>query len=725
MAHLNGDIPTYQRQAGYTATINPQVPQGSPAAFGTTVAKEQAGFGENLSKLGNMLAEHAIKMQQQADDNAVVEAENEFRQQLSTVMFDPNDGYMNKKQETAKGITAGFNTWVDENLKKTLDSMPSENMKSKLLQSLGPALRQSQASIAKHEGDELYTSRVNNCNAAVSNDAAFMQQQNDINAVKMFFGYADMRIAQYRAVTGSSQEVGEQWWIGVSSPAVAAYAKSLYENGKTPLLNELKTLSEGRVDSNTMAMLNTMTADAQNRDEAYAIVDELINSGQYYTSDGISLNDAAIKEKLIGQLGPGAGHNEERQVGGSANYSGNSETDQMIARAAEKHSVDPALVAAIAQCESGYNQGALSSAGAIGVMQLMPGTADSLGVNPHDKGQNIDGGAKYIKDMLNTFNGDLTLAIAAYNAGPQAVKDHGGVPPYKETQNYVQNVLAAYSEKKNLPVEGARTEQVWVSTENPKMLQMALSYLETRKGIQAGKAQERFKKIIADLSKAGYENKVTMRGAALAMGVPEEMVGEVVNKAWVNSQQYASDSDFDTWFSKNQKYRTLEKQAKADTREKYDEELSNRLRTEHLTRNEVEDYAGKASDSLVGSILKSYDAGWSNKANEDAFNGAMTDMGFPSNTPSGQQARATMRERLDLINKDLIDKTGKGLTVNDIRKYCTSTDAYVDIKKNWFTSDKYALPAGVNKGDDGMPYDGLGILTLPDENNVWGAGGTD
>lgn len=122
----------------------------------------------------------------------------------------------------------------------------------------------------------------------------------------------------------------------------------------------------------------------------------------------------------------------------------NADTSSLIAAAAKKYNVDPKLVSAIATVESGGNQEATSDVGAIGVMQLMPDTAAGLGVDPYDKAQNIEGGAKYIRNMLDTFGGDVEKAVAAYNAGPQAVKDYGGVPPYKETQNYVNKVLDIY-----------------------------------------------------------------------------------------------------------------------------------------------------------------------------------------------------------------------------------------------------------------------------------------
>lgn len=116
---------------------------------------------------------------------------------------------------------------------------------------------------------------------------------------------------------------------------------------------------------------------------------------------------------------------------------------QMLVEAARKHGVDENLVLAVANAESGYRADAVSSAGAVGVMQLMPGTAASLGVeDSFDAKQNIDGGVRYLKQMLGMFGGDTSKALAAYNAGPGAVQKYGGIPPYNETQAYVRNIMS-------------------------------------------------------------------------------------------------------------------------------------------------------------------------------------------------------------------------------------------------------------------------------------------
>jgi soluble lytic murein transglycosylase len=136
------------------------------------------------------------------------------------------------------------------------------------------------------------------------------------------------------------------------------------------------------------------------------------------------------------------------------------ELADLLDRYAFERELDPRLVRAVVQVESGYNRLALSNKGAAGLMQLMPETARDLAVDdPWDAEQNVRGGTAYLRRLLDRFGGDLELALAAYNAGPQAVEVHAGVPPYAETRAYVQRIFCLLDdactsgEREGRPVE--------------------------------------------------------------------------------------------------------------------------------------------------------------------------------------------------------------------------------------------------------------------------------
>ncbi len=158
-----------------------------------------------------------------------------------------------------------------------------------------------------------------------------------------------------------------------------------------------------------------------------------------------SLTTKNVEARKIENITPYEDNSETLPYIPVSNSSSKSHIKDLISKISKKHGVDEKLVNAVIKQESGYNAKAKSKAGAQGLMQLMPATAKSLGVtDPYNPVQNVEGGVKYLKSMMDKYNGNIVLALAAYNAGPGNVDKYDGVPPFRETQNYVKNVLANY-----------------------------------------------------------------------------------------------------------------------------------------------------------------------------------------------------------------------------------------------------------------------------------------
>jgi hypothetical protein len=141
---------------------------------------------------------------------------------------------------------------------------------------------------------------------------------------------------------------------------------------------------------------------------------------------------------------------DDAAIPGAASVVQASRPDDVLDAAARDQELPPELVRSVAKAESGFRARAVSSKGAVGLMQLMPSTARELGVDPGRADQNAEGGAKYLRELLLRYHGDSALALAAYNAGPGAVDRFGGVPPYLETRRYVLKVLQEYQRQHKL-----------------------------------------------------------------------------------------------------------------------------------------------------------------------------------------------------------------------------------------------------------------------------------
>ncbi len=216
---------------------------------------------------------------------------------------------------------------------------------------------------------------------------------------------------------------------GVGASGVGASAAGTSTAGLTTGLSD--TGLNAAADAGTGAA-GTTTAAAAYTPGAYAPAGYTVSA---YPTAGVATPGAGA--------GIGTAAGAGATAGAAGTSAGATAYVPLIEQAAARNGVDPAVLYGLIEQESGFDPGATSGAGAVGLTQLMPGTAASLGVTePLNPAQSIEGGARYLGEMLRQFGGNVTDALAAYNAGPGAVQQYGGVPPYAETQQYVGKVLA-------------------------------------------------------------------------------------------------------------------------------------------------------------------------------------------------------------------------------------------------------------------------------------------
>lgn len=253
----------------------------------------------------------------------------------------------------------------------------------------------------------------------------------------------------------------------------------------------------------------------------------------------ITAEAAKTAQKTSSQTGTAGTSQDFKQVLKNGIGTVKTDMDAIFEEAASLYQLPVKLLRAVAKAESGFNPKAVSKAGAMGVMQLMPATARSLGVSdPYDARQNILGGAKYLKQNLERFGGNISLALAAYNAGPGSVTKYGGVPPYKETQNYVKTIMADYTG--NNTILANRSVETQKSSSTVKAAsQTASSYSLLSQSLSgtSSSSDNLYSSLTSLLGNYSNSGSYSTNGISSLMSAWQEKGEEMTGEEWSNMVQ--------------------------------------------------------------------------------------------------------------------------------------------------------------------------------------------
>lgn len=321
-----GSMPQYTEQARPSATISPQVPAfvpsrmnlpaGSPVAFGTVVAKEREKFGEALSGLGKVLTDHAIKLQQQKDDNAVIQAENDLRKQMNEVMFNPDTGLAMQKGHNAEDTTLTYDRTADELFNKIMEErMKSDDMRAKFAQRVSPWMNSYRAQVARNEGDEVHAAQLADIEVRHADRRDYAMRTPGAMAFTTLRAGAKQDILDRAKLTGQSAAVEEEYFQKQDSQTFVQMAGVLSKNGDVSGLTALYDAAHNDITGEAEAQVMPLIGKVKIENDVFATFNRL--KEQYMNPNGTQ-NTAAMLQAALKLCGPGATKVERRVVGGQS-----------------------------------------------------------------------------------------------------------------------------------------------------------------------------------------------------------------------------------------------------------------------------------------------------------------------------------------------------------------------------------------------------------------------
>lgn len=394
-------LPIYQEQYKEAGLPSPRMSGFDADAYGAQVWRGVQGFGDALR----------VKIEE-FEDAETLEAINNFRREMDTYHQDPTKGILNLRQgKNAMNLANDSLQYMTDKQTEYMSKFASQRQRN---------------NFERMSHDYIDRRHSSNMNFETQNIDKYELEQAQANI--------ELHSDAIMGCIGAETNADYESHLGAIDESIVFMARKYGWSDE-----QLEAAVRATRDK---ATINRLQAWA---DKDWESAYEWYSGTARQSIPNYGVVSSYAYGGTAGSMKPG------QYVGGHTALQGGTEGlisqyDNYIKQYANVSGVDPNLVRAVMYCESGGKSNSVSSAGARGLMQLMPDTAKGLGVDPDDPEQNIRGGVAYLAQMLQQQGGDVELALAAYNAGPGNVKKHGGIPPFKETQNYVKKVMSKYRE---------------------------------------------------------------------------------------------------------------------------------------------------------------------------------------------------------------------------------------------------------------------------------------
>ena len=405
MPNNRGGVPMYNENPQYNATVSAQVPQGSPAMFGTQVAKEMAGMGDAIGKWGTNLVDYALKRQEQDDDNYIMRRENDMRKALNDLLYNPQSGLANQKGHNADGVTLTFDDAADKLTQQFMTDVNNPVLQNKFQARVAQWLPSYRKGIAVHEGNEVFSAHKLDIDTSIQDKIDDALRAPNASSVGVLYASLGQNVADLMNILGMSREAAAEYVQEKYSGGVLQVAEAISGRGDTQGLLDLLKETDGKVSASTQSKLIAMTGKVQSQMKGIEIAKQYRNNPKYLNPDG-TFNAVLALQDYEKEHGKGATRTERVFVGGGS-----------------INTID-GLMAAIGGQESGGNYDAQNGrTGAYGKYQIMPGNWPSwseeagLGSNAERTPENQEKVARFkLNQYLQQYGAEG--AMVAWYSGP-------------------------------------------------------------------------------------------------------------------------------------------------------------------------------------------------------------------------------------------------------------------------------------------------------------------